>query len=200
MSLLENGVAVEGNGFWPIDAMAAWLATEKERESWGIAAWEEHAIGSMPEGEEKEEWRNIWKIWKEEEEEWRKKIAEEQDANDEKDMDKKKEREREKANENQNDLADAMHVFKLLTFDEWVRKNEEAVKEIEKKAGEGVLKRKVDCILLEGGELDRWTMFLKEAKEKVESAPCPIKEGAPKAECEEAVKKLEELGAKAVLK
>jgi len=41
---------------------------------------------------------------------------------------------------------------------------------------------------------------LKEAKEKVESAPCPIKEGAPKAECEEAVKKLEELGAKAVLK
>merc|ERR1719387_1981815 len=38
---------------------------------------------------------------------------------------------------------------------------------------------------------------LKEAEEKVESAPCPIKEGAPKAECEEAVKKLEELGAKA---
>ena len=41
---------------------------------------------------------------------------------------------------------------------------------------------------------------LKEAKEKVEGAPCPIKEGAPKAECEEAIKKLEELGAKAVLK
>jgi len=41
---------------------------------------------------------------------------------------------------------------------------------------------------------------LKEAKEKVESAPCALKEGAPKAECEDAIKKLEELGAKAVLK
>lgn len=41
---------------------------------------------------------------------------------------------------------------------------------------------------------------LKEAKEKVESAPCNLKEGAPKAECEAAVKKLEELGAKAMLK
>ena len=65
---------------------------------------------------------NIWKIWKEEEEDWSKKITEEQDANDEKDMDKKREREREKANENQNDLAEARPVFKLLTFDEWVRK------------------------------------------------------------------------------
>ena len=41
---------------------------------------------------------------------------------------------------------------------------------------------------------------LKEAKEKVEGAPITIKESAPKAECEEAIKKLEEAGAKAVMK
>merc|ERR1719182_1332062 len=37
-------------------------------------------------------------------------------------------------------------------------------------------------------------MGLKDAKEKVESAPCALKEGASKAECEEAVKKLEDAG------
>jgi len=41
---------------------------------------------------------------------------------------------------------------------------------------------------------------LKEAKEKVESAPCSLKEGVSKADCEAAVKKLEELGAKAAFK
>nr|ABA55509.1 chloroplast 50S ribosomal protein L12 [Isochrysis galbana] len=41
---------------------------------------------------------------------------------------------------------------------------------------------------------------LKEAKEKVESAPCSLKEGVPKAEAEAAAKKLEELGAKALIK
>merc|ERR1719263_2773330 len=39
---------------------------------------------------------------------------------------------------------------------------------------------------------------LKDAKEKVEAAPCTLKEGASKAECEEAQKKLEEAGAKVV--
>merc|ERR1719263_1006338 len=43
-------------------------------------------------------------------------------------------------------------------------------------------------------------MGLKDAKEKVESAPCSLKEGASKAECEEAVKKLEDAGATAALK
>merc|ERR1719189_3103546 len=41
---------------------------------------------------------------------------------------------------------------------------------------------------------------LKEAKEVVESAPKAVKEGAPKADCEEAMKKLEDLGAKVTLK
>ena len=41
---------------------------------------------------------------------------------------------------------------------------------------------------------------LKEAKELVEGAPKALKEGAAKAECEEAQKKLEELGAKGTLK
>lgn len=41
---------------------------------------------------------------------------------------------------------------------------------------------------------------LKEAKELVEGAPKALKEGAAKAECEEAQKKLEELGAKVTLK
>merc|ERR1712070_1098271 len=41
---------------------------------------------------------------------------------------------------------------------------------------------------------------LKEAKELVEGAPKAIKEGAAKADCEEAQKKLEELGAKVSLK
>ncbi len=41
---------------------------------------------------------------------------------------------------------------------------------------------------------------LKEAKELVESAPKPIKEGASKADAEEAKKKLEEVGAKVELK
>jgi len=35
---------------------------------------------------------------------------------------------------------------------------------------------------------------------KVESAPCSLKEGVPKAEAEAAAKKLEELGAKALIK
>jgi len=41
---------------------------------------------------------------------------------------------------------------------------------------------------------------LKDAKEKVESAPCAVKEGVSKAECEEAQKKLEGAGAKVELK
>jgi len=41
---------------------------------------------------------------------------------------------------------------------------------------------------------------LKEAKEKVESTPCELKDSAPKAEAEEIKKKLEEAGAKAELK
>merc|ERR1712228_8624 len=41
---------------------------------------------------------------------------------------------------------------------------------------------------------------LKEAKEVVESAPKAVKEGAPKADCEEAMKKLDDLGAKVTLK
>ena len=41
---------------------------------------------------------------------------------------------------------------------------------------------------------------LKEAKELVEGAPCPIKEGANKAEAEELKKKLEEAGATVELK
>jgi len=41
---------------------------------------------------------------------------------------------------------------------------------------------------------------LKEAKELVESAPKPVKEGAPKDEAEEIKKKLEAAGAKAELK
>merc|ERR1719506_2285571 len=41
---------------------------------------------------------------------------------------------------------------------------------------------------------------LKDAKEKVEAAPCTLKEGASKAECEEAQKKLEEAGATAAMK
>ena len=41
---------------------------------------------------------------------------------------------------------------------------------------------------------------LKEAKEKVESAPVTLKEGASKADCEETQKKLEEVGATVELK
>ena len=41
---------------------------------------------------------------------------------------------------------------------------------------------------------------LKEAKEKVESAPAPIKEGVPKEEAEEVKAKLEEAGATVALK
>jgi len=41
---------------------------------------------------------------------------------------------------------------------------------------------------------------LKEAKEVVESAPKAIKEGASKADCEEAMKKLQELGATVAMK
>ena len=41
---------------------------------------------------------------------------------------------------------------------------------------------------------------LKEAKEKVESAPCVLKEGADKAEADELKAKLEEAGAKVTLK
>lgn len=41
---------------------------------------------------------------------------------------------------------------------------------------------------------------LKEAKEKVESAPCIIKDGANKAEADEVKAKLEEAGAKVTLK
>ena len=41
---------------------------------------------------------------------------------------------------------------------------------------------------------------LKEAKELVESAPKAVKEGLPKAEAEEAKKKLEAAGAKVELK
>jgi len=41
---------------------------------------------------------------------------------------------------------------------------------------------------------------LKDAKAKVEAAPCAVKEGASKVECEEALKKLEEAGATAALK
>ena len=41
---------------------------------------------------------------------------------------------------------------------------------------------------------------LKEAKDLVDGAPKPIKEGMPKADAEAAKKKLEEAGAKAELK
>merc|ERR1719395_441876 len=41
---------------------------------------------------------------------------------------------------------------------------------------------------------------LKDAKDMVEKAPCTLKEGASKAECEEAQKKLEDAGAKVELK
>jgi large subunit ribosomal protein L7/L12 len=41
---------------------------------------------------------------------------------------------------------------------------------------------------------------LKEAKDLVEGAPKPVKEGAAKAEAEEIKKKLEEAGAKVALK
>lgn len=41
---------------------------------------------------------------------------------------------------------------------------------------------------------------LKEAKEKVESAPCVVKDGADKAEADELKAKLEEAGAKVTLK
>jgi len=41
---------------------------------------------------------------------------------------------------------------------------------------------------------------LKEAKDLVDGAPKPVKEGAAKADAEEAMKKLEEAGAKAELK
>merc|ERR1719311_524198 len=41
---------------------------------------------------------------------------------------------------------------------------------------------------------------LKDAKEMVEKAPCTVKEGASKAECDEAKAKLEEAGAKVALK
>ncbi|NQV83295.1 MAG: 50S ribosomal protein L7/L12 [Rhodospirillales bacterium] len=44
------------------------------------------------------------------------------------------------------------------------------------------------------------SLGLKEAKELVESAPAPIKEGATKAEAEEIKKKLEEAGATVELK
>lgn len=44
------------------------------------------------------------------------------------------------------------------------------------------------------------SLGLKEAKELVESAPKPIKEGAPKAEAEELKKKFEDAGAKIELK
>ena len=39
------------------------------------------------------------------------------------------------------------------------------------------------------------SLGLKEAKELVESAPCKVKEGLPKEECEKAKEKLEEVGA-----
>lgn len=41
---------------------------------------------------------------------------------------------------------------------------------------------------------------LKEAKEMVESAPTTIKEGIPRAEADELIQKLEEAGAKAIVK
>merc|ERR1719197_2190438 len=41
---------------------------------------------------------------------------------------------------------------------------------------------------------------LKDAKDMVEKAPCTVKEGASKAECDEAKAKLEEAGAKVELK
>merc|ERR1719146_566283 len=41
---------------------------------------------------------------------------------------------------------------------------------------------------------------LKDAKDMVEKAPCTLKEGASKAECDEAKAKLEEAGAKVDLK
>jgi len=44
------------------------------------------------------------------------------------------------------------------------------------------------------------SLGLKEAKELVESAPAPIKEGIAKAECEEIKKKLEDAGASAEIK
>lgn len=43
------------------------------------------------------------------------------------------------------------------------------------------------------------SLGLKEAKELVESAPKPIKEGVPKAEADEIKKKIEEVGAKVEL-
>ena len=44
------------------------------------------------------------------------------------------------------------------------------------------------------------SLGLKEAKDLVESAPCNIKEGLPKAEAEAAKAKLEEVGAQIDLK
>lgn len=44
------------------------------------------------------------------------------------------------------------------------------------------------------------SLGLKEAKELVDSAPKPVKEGIPKAEAEDIKKKLEEAGAKAAVK
>lgn len=44
------------------------------------------------------------------------------------------------------------------------------------------------------------SLGLKEAKELVDSAPKPVKEGVNKAEAEEIKKKLEEVGAKAAIK
>lgn len=70
-------------------------------------------------------------------------------------------------------------------------------------------KTEFDVILAEvGGEKlkvikvvkDATGLGLKEAKEIVDSAPKPIKEGAPKEEAEELKKKLEEVGAKVELK
>ncbi len=67
-------------------------------------------------------------------------------------------------------------------------------------------KTEFDVILKEAGaqkipvikvvrELTGGTLGLKEAKELVESAPAAIKKGVPKAEADEAKKKLEEVGA-----
>jgi len=44
------------------------------------------------------------------------------------------------------------------------------------------------------------SLGLKEAKELVDNAPKPVKEGAPKEEAEEILKKLQEVGAEAELK
>merc|ERR1712070_240850 len=49
-------------------------------------------------------------------------------------------------------------------------------------------------------EKTEFDLVLEESKELVEGAPKALKEGAAKAECEEAQKKLEELGAKVTLK